>query len=51
MNTNLLAVVTSLPIYHKQIINIMKKSKCLGACHSTIWENTDGCADHYRCAT
>ena len=28
-----------------------RKGKYLGAGHSTICENTDGFAEHYRCAT
>ena len=29
----------------------MENHKCLGPGVSTIWENTDGCDEFYRCAT
>ena len=35
----------------KKIIELLKKYKSLGADVSTIWENIDGCAEYYRCAT
>ena len=30
---------------------MLKNSKCLFSGHSTIWENTYSCADHYICDT
>ena len=35
----------------KQIIEMLKNSKCLGAVHITLWENKDSCAGYYRCDT
>ena len=35
----------------KQIIDIFKISRCLGSGHSNIWDNTEGCAENYRCST
>ena len=35
----------------KQIIELLKNSKCLGDSCSTILENKYGCAEHYRCDT
>ena len=32
-------------------LSCLKRQKCLGASLSIIWENIDGCTEHYRCAT
>ena len=37
--------------HSKQIIELLKNSKCLGDGHSTIWNNIDICAEHYRYST
>ena len=37
--------------HSKRIIGLLKNGKCLSAGVNTIWENIDGCAEHYRCAT
>ena len=36
--------------HSKQIIELLKYSMFLDAGHSTIWDNTEGCAEHYRWA-
>ena len=36
--------------HKKRFIEVFKK-KVLTSTLSTIWENTDGCADQYRCAS
>ena len=33
------------------LIEMLKKPKNLMSALSTIWENTDGCAEQYRCDT
>ena len=33
------------------MISLLKKKQLLGTSLSTIWENTDGCAEQYRCAS
>ena len=33
------------------LIEMLKKEKVLTSTSSTIWENTYGCAEHYRCAS
>ena len=35
----------------KRLISLFKKKKVLTTSLSTIWENTDGCAEQYRCAS
>ena len=35
----------------KRLISLLKKKKLLTTSLSTIWENTDGCAEQYRCAS
>ena len=35
----------------KSIIELLKRKQLLFSGMITIWENTYGCADHYRCAT
>ena len=35
----------------KRLIGMLKERKLLASALSTIWENTDGCADQYRCAS
>ena len=35
----------------KHIIELLKQRNILSSELSTLWENTDGCAEHYRCAT
>ena len=37
--------------HSKRLISLLKKKKVLTASLSTIWENTDGCAEQYRCAS
>ena len=37
--------------HRKIIIKLLKQRNIMLNTLSTIWENTDGCADHYRCAT
>ena len=39
------------PAHRRQIIQLFLKKKFLCAGVSTVWENTDGCVEHYRCAT
>ena len=36
--------------HRKLLIGILKEQKVLTSTLSTIWENTDGCAEQYRCA-
>ena len=35
----------------KRLIELLKEQKLLTSTLSTIWENTDGCADQYICAS
>ena len=35
----------------KRLISFLKKKQVLTTSLSTIWENTDGCAEQYRCAS
>ena len=35
----------------KRLISLLKNEKVLKTSLSTIWENTDGCAEQYRCAS
>ena len=35
----------------KRIIELMNQCNTMSNTLSTIWENTDGCAEQYRCAT
>ena len=37
--------------HSKRIIYLLKNIKCLGAGHSTMWDNIDGCTYHYRFTT
>ena len=37
--------------HSKQLISLLKNKKVLTTSLSTIWENTDGCAEQYRCAS
>ena len=37
--------------HSKILISFFKNKKVLTASLSTIWENTDGCAEQYRCAS
>ena len=37
--------------HSKRLIEILKEGKLLASELSKIWENTDGCADQYRCAS
>ena len=37
--------------HSKRIIELLKQRNSISNMLSTIWENTDGCADHYICAT
>ena len=36
--------------HSNSLIELLKNKKLMSTL-STIWENTDGCADQYRCAT
>ena len=38
-------------LHSKQIIDLLRKQKCVGAGIVTIWYNIYGCAEHYICAT
>ena len=35
----------------KRLISLLKNKQVLTTSLSTIWENTDGCAEQYRCAS
>ena len=35
----------------KQLISLLKNKQVLTTSLSTIWENTDGCAEQYKCAS
>ena len=37
--------------HNKQLISLLKNKQVLTTSLCTIWENTDGCAKQYRCAT
>ena len=37
--------------HRKRLISLLKKKQVLTTSLSTIWENTDGCAEQYRCAS
>ena len=37
--------------HSKRLISLLKNEKVLKTSLSTIWENTDGCAEQYRCAS
>ena len=37
--------------HSKRLISLLKEIKLLRASFSTIWENNDGCAEKYRCAS
>ena len=37
--------------HSKHIIELLKQHNILSSELSTLWENTDGCAEHYRCDT
>ena len=37
--------------YSKHLISFLKDRKLLTTSLSKIWENTDGCAEQYRCAS
>ena len=37
--------------HRKLLIEILKEKKVLTSTLSTIWENTDGCAEQYICAS
>ena len=37
--------------HSKRLISLLKKKRILTTSLSTIWENTDGCAEQYRCAS
>ena len=37
--------------HSKRFIPLLKNEKMLTTSLSTIWENTDGCAEQYRCAS
>ena len=43
------AVTTS--VHSKSLIELLKEQKVLMSTLSTIWGNTDGCAEQYRCAS
>ena len=37
--------------HRKRLIELLTEQKVLTSTLITIWENTDGCADQYRCAS
>ena len=37
--------------HSKRLISLLKNEKVLKTSLSTIWENTDGCAEQYICAS
>ena len=37
--------------HSKRLTSLLKKKQVLTTSLSTIWENTDGCAEQYRCAS
>ena len=37
--------------HSKRLVVLLKEQKLLTSALSTIWENTDGCAEQYRCAS
>ena len=37
--------------HSKRLISLIKNKQLLTTSLSTIWENTDGCAEQYRCAS
>ena len=37
--------------HSKLLIELFQEQKSLTSTLSTIWENTDGCAEQYRCAS
>ena len=37
--------------HSKRLIELSKEQKVLTSTLGTIWENTDGCAEQYRCAS
>ena len=37
--------------HSKHLISLLKNKQVLTTSLSTIWENTDGCAEQYRCAS
>ena len=37
--------------HSKHLIELLKEQKVLTSKLSTIWENTDGCAEQYRCSS
>ena len=37
--------------HSKRLISLLKNKKVLTTSLSTIWENTDRCAEQYRCAS
>ena len=37
--------------HSKRLISLLKNEKVLKTSLSIIWENTDGCAEQYRCAS
>ena len=37
--------------HNKQLISLLKNKQVLTTSLGTVWENTDGCAEQYRCAS
>ena len=37
--------------HSKRLVSLLKNKKIFTTSLSTIWENTDGCAEKYRCAS
>ena len=37
--------------HSKRLISLIKNKQVLSTSLSTIWDNTDGCAEQYRCAS
>ena len=48
-NSKQYAATTS--AHSKSLISLLKNKQVLTTSLSTIWENTDGCAEQYRCAS
>ena len=42
---------TTTAAHSKHIIGFLKQGRIMSSKLGTLWENTGGCAEHYRCAT
>ena len=43
--------VSTTAAHSKRLISLLKNKQVLTTSLSTTWENTDGCAEQYRCAS